>query len=80
MKLFLRVLSALIIVGALIDTNVELVKSLGFPDWAVNWVKLIGIFVTAFMPSLIPIKDNTASRPEDDGKDKDGAVVPTKGF
>lgn len=49
---FLKLISVLIAVCALADTNFELLKSVGLSDIAINYVKLLGLLMALVLPSV----------------------------
>lgn len=83
-KKVLALLSFSVVIFAFLDTNLQLLKDLGLTTSQGNWIKLVGLIIASLTPKITNLftKDELSARPEDDGKekDKDGAVVPTKGF
>jgi len=51
-KNLMKVLSALIVIGAFADTNFNLLQDLGLSVFLINTVKIIGLVVVSFMPSI----------------------------
>ena len=46
------IFSALIVIGAFAEANFNLLHDLGLSDYLINGVKLIGLMVVSFLPSI----------------------------
>lgn len=48
----LKLAQLIIVLGAFIDTNLELLSMLGFTNTTIGWIKLLGLITAALLPSL----------------------------
>lgn len=67
----MKFLPILVALTALADTQMELLKGIGLSELLVNWIKLLGLLLAIFMPSIQelwkkeePTLRNTAPLPE----------------
>lgn len=52
MKKLVKILPLVIAICAIADTQAEVLKGIGLSDYTVNIVKLIGLLLTIFLPSI----------------------------
>lgn len=50
--LLLKIFGILIALSALADTQLELLKSIGLSDGVINGLKLLGLVIALFLPSV----------------------------
>ena len=50
--LLLKIVGVLIALSALADTQLELLKSIGLSDGIINGLKLLGLIIALFLPSV----------------------------
>jgi hypothetical protein len=84
-KLLIKYAPILIALTALADTQMELLSSIGLSDSAIAWIKLLGLLLALFLPSVKesfkPMK--RGFNPEDNTFDNTNPIrtdVPTKKF
>lgn len=51
-KLLIKYAPILIALTALADTQMELLSSIGLSDSAIAWIKLLGLLLALFLPSV----------------------------
>lgn len=75
MKKLINILPILVLIGAFIDSNYNLLQDLGMSESTGNWVKFMGLVFTSLLPSVLEIFKEKKSLSK-----QDGAVTPNKGF
>lgn len=75
MKKLIQILPILILIGAFIDSNFNLLQDLGMSEKTGNWVKFLGLVFTSLLPSIVEL-----FKKKKYFKNGDGAVTPGKGF
>jgi hypothetical protein len=68
MKKFIKYLPLVIALCAIADTQFELLVSIGLKENLVNYIKLLGLILTAFLPSLIEVKNEMQIKSDQVGK------------
>jgi hypothetical protein len=74
-KLLIKYAPILIALTALADTQMELLSSIGLSDTAIAWIKLLGLLLALFLPSV----KETFKR-ELDNSDPQNPNYPSKKF
>jgi hypothetical protein len=52
MKKLIKYLPLVIAVCAIADTQFEMLKGIGMNETLINWIKLLGLLLTIFLPSI----------------------------
>jgi hypothetical protein len=52
MKKLIKYLPLVIAVCAIADTKFEMLKGIGMNETLINWIKLLGLLLTIFLPSI----------------------------
>lgn len=52
MKNYTKYLPIVIALCALADTQFEMLKSIGLNEVLINWIKLLGLLLSVFLPSI----------------------------
>jgi hypothetical protein len=52
MKKLIKYLPLVIAVCAIADTQFEMLKGIGMNEALINWIKLLGLLLTIFLPSI----------------------------
>jgi len=68
MKQIIKYLPLVITLSAIADTQFELLVSIGLKENVVNYIKLLGLILTAFMPSIIQKNDEMQVQSDQIGK------------
>ena len=68
MKKIIKYLPIVIAVCAIADTQFDLLVSIGLKENLVNYIKLLGLILTAFLPSLIEVKNEMQIQSDQVGK------------
>jgi hypothetical protein len=77
-KLLIKYAPILIALTALADTQMELLSSIGLSDSAIAWIKLLGLLLALFLPSVKESFKTMAK--EADNLDPQNTNVPKKRF
>lgn len=76
-KIFGKIVAVVAVVGAIIDTHFDLLQDIGVSGGTANWIKVGGLVLTSFLPSIIG-KQKQARRLLA-AEDSTEAVKPTTG-
>ena len=68
-KLLIKYAPILIALTALADTQMELLSSIGLSDSAIAWIKLLGLLLALFLPSVKETFKSMAKEAELDNSD-----------
>jgi len=74
-QLLIKYLPIIIGITALADTQMQLLSDIGLSDVAIAWIKLLGLLIALFLPSL---KDSFSKReinPENQTFDNSDPIV-----
>lgn len=74
----LKLLPIFIGLTAIADTNLELLKSIGLSDLAINYVKLAGLLLALITPSVTGLFSKDEDPPLDEGIGGGGIKNPPK--
>jgi hypothetical protein len=77
-KLLIKYAPILIALTALADTQMELLSSIGLSDSAIAWIKLLGLLLALFLPSVKETFKSMAK--EADNLDPQNPNYPKKKF
>jgi hypothetical protein len=77
-KLLIKYAPILIALTALADTQMELLSSIGLSDSAIAWIKLLGLLLALFLPSVKESFKTMAKEAELDNLDPQNPVKPLK--
>lgn len=68
MKKLIKYLPLIIAVCAIADTQFEMLKSIGMNEVLINWIKLLGLLLSVFLPSIKEIFNDGLSLRNTDPK------------
>ena len=77
-QLLIKYLPIIIGITALADTQMQLLSDIGLTDKAIAWIKLVGLLLALYLPSVSK-KVNMMAR-EADNSDPQNPNYPTKKF
>jgi hypothetical protein len=77
-KLLIKYAPILIALTALADTQMELLSSIGLSDSAIAWIKLLGLLLALFLPSVKETFKTMAKDAELDNTDPQLNQTPKK--
>lgn len=69
----LKIMPLIVLLMAFIDTNYSLLQSVGIPTKYIDWIKLVGLLLVAYMPSLAS-KKNGVMQATTAGEEDDEAI------
>jgi hypothetical protein len=58
MKKIIKFLPLVIAVCAIADTQMEVLKGIGLNSATINWIKLVGLIISVFLPSINSLLKN----------------------
>jgi hypothetical protein len=79
-QLLIKYAPILIALTALADTQMQLLSDIGLSNTAIAWIKLLGLLIALFLPSVSKKVNMMAREVDADNLDPFNTNVPTKKF
>lgn len=76
MNKLIKFLPLVVALTAIADTQFEMLVSIGLNETLVNWIKLLGLLLAIFMPSIQELWKDEEPRLKSDNTDPLNPIVP----
>lgn len=71
---FLKLVPLIVLIVAFIDTNYDLLQSVGIPTKLIDWIKLLGLFFVAYAPSIKAVFNKKQYYAETENEDDEDII------